>query len=539
MTHYNDPSPGVKRTLLILTACLLSLHGLTAQERIIIDWDYEGMSFSEFAVRTESIHPFKFFYKDEWVRDLQLGSYGDNIPLTDLLDRLFYEKALYYFRDNQGNFVITRNFTVRVSDSALPDSGSLIPPSVYYETRDAGELSGNLFREIGNPAERNRPGTVVVSGYITDSDTREPVAGATVFVRKLSAGTLSNQYGFYSLTLPRGIHTVQFSFVGMKETLVDLNLYGEGEMNIEMKSTLIPLKEAVVSADRSVALQRPEVGMEKMTVATLRLTPANMGEANIINSFLLMPGVQSVGEGSAGFNVRGGSADQNLILLYGAPLYNSSHFFGFFSAVNSDIIKDATLYKGGIPARYGGRTSSVLDIGARDGDRNAFAGNAGISPVTTHLMVEGPIIKDTLFYLLAGRTTYSNWVFKVFDNEFLNKSRPSFYYPNGTLLPTDTVYFKDAACAGTAYARASSPNERDLLLASPSYRTVYRVGSPTLGPATAYRFDSTSESVTNVQFYSRGSDGVCAASGGVYTGYTVPLVPVTAPPDHPGPLKVV
>ncbi|HPE11224.1 MAG: hypothetical protein H6524_04015 [Actinobacteria bacterium] len=114
-----------------------------------------------------------------------------------------------------------------------------------------------------------------------------------------------------------------------------------------------------------------------------------------------------------------------------------------------------------------------------------------------------------------------------------------FYYPNGTLLPTDTVYFKDAACAGTAYARASSPNERDLLLASPSYRTVYRVGSPTLGPATAYRFDSTSESVTNVQFYSRGSDGVCAASGGVYTGYTVPLVPVTAPPDHPGPLKVV
>ena len=433
MINCNATSPCVKRVILILTLCLASLHGLTAQERIIIDWDYEGSSFTEFVEKTESIYPFKFYFNDEWVRELRLGNYGDSIALTDLLDHLFYEKALYYFRDNSGNFIITKNFTVRVDDSELPDSGSLIPPSVYYESRDAGELSGNLFREIGNPAERNRPGSVVVSGYITDSDTREPVAGATVYVRKLSAGTLSNQYGFYSLTLPRGIHTVQFSFVGMKETMVDLNLYGEGEMNIEMKSTLIPLKEAVVSADRSVALQRPEVGMEKMTVATLRLTPANMGEANIINSFLLMPGVQSVGEGSAGFNVRGGSADQNLILLYGAPLYNSSHFFGFFSAVNSDVIKDATLYKGGIPARYGGRASSVLDIGARDGDRNAFAGNAGISPVTTHLMVEGPIIKDTLFYLLAGRTTYSNWVFKVFDNAFLNKSRASFYDLNGRL----------------------------------------------------------------------------------------------------------
>jgi hypothetical protein len=158
-----------------------------------------------------------------------------------------------------------------------------------------------------------------------------------------------------------------------------------------------------------------------------------MGESDIIKSVLLIPGVQSVGEGSAGFNVRGGSADQNLILLYGAPIYNSSHFFGFFSAVNSDIIKDVTLYKGGIPSRYGGRISSVLDIGSKEGNRNEFAGSAGISPITAHLSLEGPIIKDTLTYILTARTTYSNWIFGMINDPSLRKSRASFYDLNGKL----------------------------------------------------------------------------------------------------------
>jgi hypothetical protein len=209
-------------------------------------------------------------------------------------------------------------------------------------------------------------------------------------------GTISNEYGYYTLTLPRGVHLLQFSFIGMKEKTVNLNLYGTGELNVDMNSVLIPLKETVVSAQKSVTLQRFEVGAEKINITSFRLLPTAMGESDIIKSVLLIPGVQSVGEGSSGFNVRGGSADQNLILLYGAPIYNSSHFFGFFSAVNSDIIKDVTLYKGGIPSRYGGRISSVLDIGAKEGNRNEFAGNAGISPITAHLSLEGPIIKDTL-----------------------------------------------------------------------------------------------------------------------------------------------
>ncbi len=423
----------MRSLVLILIIISSSLCSLTAQEDIIIKWNYQDLPFKDFAAKVENEFPLRFFYRDEWINDLKLGSYGEDIPLSKLLDNLFSGKSLYYFADNFGNIVLTKDFIVKISDDQALDSLKLVPPTIYYDVQDEKKLSGNLFLEIGNPAEKNRAGDVVVSGYITDKDTKEPVSGATVYIKKLLKGTFSNAYGFYSLTLPRGIHLVQFSFVGMNEIKVDLNLYGTGEMNIEMNSTLIPLQEAIITADKSVTLQRPEVGMEKMNAATLRLIPTTMGEANIVNSFLLVPGVQTVGEGASGFNVRGGSAGQNLVLLNGAPLYNTSHFFGFFSAVNADIIKDVTLYKGGIPSRFGGRTSSVLDIGARDGSRNEFEGNAGISPVTTHLMIEGPLKKDTLFYILAGRTTYSNWLFKIFDNPYLNNSKASFYDLNGKI----------------------------------------------------------------------------------------------------------
>jgi hypothetical protein len=423
----------MRSIILILIFTVGSFCGLSAQKEIIINWDYKDLPFRDFVARVESNNQIRFFYKEEWVSDLKLGYYSENISLTELLDNLFDGLSLYYFMGDSGDIVITKNFSVKVSEDQTADSLNFMPPDDYNNDSGSRNQAGNLFFEIGNPAEKGRSGNVVISGYITDGNSKEPVSGATVYIQKLSIGTISNEYGFYSLTLPRGVHLIQFSFIGMKEKAIDLNVYGTGEMNVEMNSTLIPLKEAVVSAQRNMTLQRYEVGMDKINMASVSLMPTSLGETDIFKSFLLIPGVQSVGEGSAGFNVRGGSADQNLILLYGAPLYNSSHLFGFFSAVNSDIIKDLTLYKGGIPSRYGGRISSVIDIGAKDGSRREFGGNAGISPVTTHLMVEGPLVKDKLFYILTGRTTYSNWIFKLFDNPSLQGSEASFYDFNGKI----------------------------------------------------------------------------------------------------------
>jgi CarboxypepD_reg-like domain/TonB-dependent Receptor Plug Domain len=416
--------------LLTLTSAFTSLR---AQEKYGISENIKGLSFKEFVTRTESALPVKFFYKEEWVKDLKLGDYKDCPTLQCVLNNLLKGTSIYYYIDDWGNVFLTNNYALKVSDNPVEKNNKFLPPTDYSGSGENQKLSGNVSVEIGNPAEKNKPGNVVISGYITIKDTKDPVSGVTVYIQKLSTGTISNEYGYYNLTIPRGNHLLQFSFIGMREKMINLKLYGAGELNVEMNSMLIPLKETVVSAQKSVTLQRFEVGVEKINIASFRLLPTSLGESDIIKSVLLIPGVQSVGEGSAGFNVRGGTADQNLILLNGAPIYNSSHFFGFFSAVNSDIIKDVTLYKGGIPSKYGGRISSVLDIGTKDGNRKEFAGNAGISPITTHVMVEGPIIKDTLNYILSARTTYSNWIFGLISNPDLHKSRASFYDLNGKL----------------------------------------------------------------------------------------------------------
>ena len=421
----------LKISLLLLTLFLSNL--LLAQDEIKITWDYKGLSFREFVAKAENVSKLRFFFRDEWVSDLRPGDFPGLTSLTELLDNLFRDKSLFYFIDESGNVVITKNFAVRISETQGAGEKNFIAPTEYYDSQDKQKLSGNIFVDIGNPADRYKSGNVTLTGYILNRDTREPVAGATVLVQKLAVGTISNGYGFYTLTLPRGVHLLQFSFIGMKEKQVNVNLYGSGEMDMEMNSMLIPLKETVISAQKNVIFQRYEVGVEKVNISSFRLLPTSLGESDIIKSVLLIPGVQSVGEGSAGFNVRGGSSDQNLILLYGAPIYNSSHFFGFFSAVNSDIIRDVTLYKGGIPGRFGGRISSVLDITSKDGNRKEFAGNAGISPITAHFMIEGPIKKDTCTYILTGRTTYSNWVFGLIDNSSLKNSRASFYDLNGKI----------------------------------------------------------------------------------------------------------
>ncbi|MGD0756846.1 MAG: TonB-dependent receptor, partial [Bacteroidales bacterium] len=423
----------MKLKIHILILILFLSANLEAQEKYRISQNYKDISFIDFATKVESLLPVRFFYMDEWVKDLKLGDYPDCTTLSCVMDNLLKGTSLYYYIDDFGNVVITNNYAVKVSSKTEEKNNKFLPPTDFSVSSESQQMSGNESVAIGNPAEKNKPGNVVISGYIKNKTTKDPVSGVTVFIQKLSIGAISNEYGYYIMTLPRGVYLLQFSFIGMKEKKVNLNLYGNGELNVDMNSVMIPLKETVVSAQKSVTLQRFEVGAEKINITAFKLLPTSMGESDIIKSVLLIPGVQSVGEGSAGFNVRGGSADQNLILLYGAPIYNSSHFFGFFSAVNSDIIKDVTLYKGGIPSKYGGRISSVLDIGSKEGNRNEFAGSAGISPITAHLSLEGPIIKDTLTYILTARTTYSNWIFGMINDPSLRKSRASFYDLNGKL----------------------------------------------------------------------------------------------------------
>lgn len=423
----------MKFRIIILMLNLFVSAGITAQKNYTIKEDLQGLTFKEFTRKTEPLLNVRFFYKEEWVTDLKVGNYRDCHDLACILGNLFRGTSLHFLIEESGNIIITENFAVKVPYEPVNKNDVFLPSESYPENGGMQNNEGNAPVSTGNPAEKNYAENATISGYIKNKDTGEPVSGVTVYIQKLSSGTISNDYGFYSLTIPRGNYLMKFSFIGMKEKTINLNLFGSGELNIDMTSVLIPLKEAVISAQKNLTLQRFEVGIEKINIASLRLIPSSLGEPDIIKSILMIPGVQSVGEGSAGFNVRGGSPDQNLILLYGAPVYNASHFFGFFSSVNSDIVKDITLYKGGIPCRYGGRVSSVLDIGTREGNRKAFKGNAGISPITTQISAEGPVIEDTLTYILAARTTYSSWILDLIKNPMLRNSSASFNDLNGTI----------------------------------------------------------------------------------------------------------
>ncbi len=253
-----------------------------------------------------------------------------------------------------------------------------------------------------------------LSGSVTDAETGEDLIGVTVVAIDIGKGTISNNYGFYSLSLQEGKYTIQYSYLGYETISKDLNFNKKQTFNIELSPVSIELNEVVISAERrDKNITSAEMGVEKLNLKRIAVIPVLLGEKDVLKTIQLLPGISSSGEGSTGFNVRGGSMDQNLILLDEAPLYSASHLMGFFSVFNADALKDVTIYKGGIPAYYGGRASSVLDITMNNGNRKRFSATGGIGLISTRLTVEGPILKDKLSFIVSGRRTYADIVAKT------------------------------------------------------------------------------------------------------------------------------
>jgi hypothetical protein len=406
------------------------LPGIIKSQDLSVTWDYRGQTFIEFAAGIENNLNVRCFYRNEWIKNLKLGEYRDCRNLQCILDNLFRGTALHYFIDKNNNIIITKTFIIK---STFDEISSEESPGFTLQAAASKTSSGDTIRyTIGNP-RAVKSGNQILSGKITSLPAGEPVAGASIHIADLNLGTSSGSDGSYSLSLPRGSHLISYSFIGMQSKVVRLEIFESGVLDIDLAGYMVPLEEVVVTDQKTSIIGRTETGLEKINITSVRLLPSSFGETDIIRSLLLLTGVKSAGEGAAGFNVRGGSADQNLILLHGAPVYNPFHLFGFFPAFNSNIIQEVSLYKGGIPSRYGGRISSVLDIQTRNGDMKDFKGGAGIGPLTTDLVIEGPIIKDTLSYLFAGRTTYSDWIFDLIKNPDVNNSQASFYDLNGSI----------------------------------------------------------------------------------------------------------
>ena len=272
----------------------------------------------------------------------------------------------------------------------------------------------------------------ILSGYITDVETNEKLIGVNVLLPELNLGTTTNEYGFYSISIPNGDQEMLISYLGFKNFTEKINLLEDNILNIKLFPEVELLEEVVVKDNlERINLRSPQMSVNSLSINTIKKMPAALGEIDIIRSITLLPGVTNGGEGASGFNVRGGAADQNLILLDEAIIFNSSHLFGFFSVFNPDAIKDIKLFKGGIPANYGGRVSSVLNIYQKDGNSNDFSAEGGIGLISSRLLLEGPLKKEKGSFLLGGRSSYVHFFLPLIESVKDNKA---YFYDLNTKL---------------------------------------------------------------------------------------------------------
>jgi hypothetical protein len=285
----------------------------------------------------------------------------------------------------------------------------------------------NASAGFGLPDDNSNKFTI--NGYVKDSQTGEALIGATIIVKELlQTGATTNAYGYYSLTILEGTYSITAHFIGYEPQTFQVTLKQNVKQNFNLAEKSIEQKDVIITGERKDDnVTNTQMGIEKLDVKGIQSIPVLLGEKDVLKTVQLLPGIKSAGEGNSGFYVRGGGADQNLILLDEATVYSASHFFGFFSVFNSDAIKDVTVYKGTMPAEYGGRLSSVLDIKMKDGNAKQFGVHGGIGLISSRLTIEGPIVDEKASFSISGRRTYADLFLKLSSDSSINQSRLYFY----------------------------------------------------------------------------------------------------------------
>ncbi|WP_455671824.1 TonB-dependent receptor [Phocaeicola sp.] len=304
--------------------------------------------------------------------------------------------------------------------------------NVDWGRKKAG--SENLIYEVGNPLQNQVMEKATLHGQVFDFKSGEPLMGINIIVRKPWVAAVTDKDGKYSLELPRGRTELEISGMNVKQTRRQLVIHGDGAIDIELEEDVHILSGVTITAGRVENVKSTQLGVERLRPNLLKNIPMALGEVDILKAVQALPGVKTVGEASNGFNVRGGATDQNLILLNDGTIYNPNHLFGFFSAFNSDMIKEAEIYKSSIPAKFGGRISSVLDINGREANKEKFCGSAGIGLVTSKLNLEIPLVKEQTSLLLSGRTTYSDWILKSLPEKSGYKDGTAGFFDIGGVL---------------------------------------------------------------------------------------------------------
>jgi hypothetical protein len=473
--------------LFLLLLIPISIKGQT--DDVLFSGDYQDVPFEDFVEDVEQKTGLSFFYMEQWIRGIRVTASGEEISLRRTLDRTLLPAGIYYLLEPGGEVYLSDS---QALTGSLPDysgrgetllaregvegEGLTSTEKKYIEGRKAGMLE---TLSVGTREEGEGRNVAVIHGKLTDLETGDPLIGATVYFEELKKGTATDVDGRFSMVVRPGKYTVEFKCMGMKDRLNYLDVLSGGVLDITMEKSVIALTEVVVQANRYHNVRGTQMGFDRLNYKVLKEVPVVMGEKDVLKVVQMLPGVQTVGEGAAGFNVRGSAADQNMIYINMVPVYNSSHLFGFFTSFSPDIVKDFTLYKSNVPASYGGRLASFFDITARQGNLNRYTAHGGVSPVTARLSVEGPIQKGKSSLILAGRSTYSDWILSKLEDPTLRSSKANFYDFSGmfTWEPGEKTLVKAFGYYSHDFFKLGTTNQYEYDNAGGSINIRRRMGS--------------------------------------------------------------
>lgn len=402
------------------------------KDSVIISLRLHDASFNEFVEKIEEQTKLNVLYNPEWLLKKKVNINVEKKSILDVMKTVLQGskiKASFW-----GNFIVLLNDEILITElpNYLHTQTGLQKQSFLVNTkRNPGFMKGRkadlVHVKIGNAKHPIKGEMIKFSGQVIDVNTGKPVEGATLYIDELKSGAVSNQQGKFLLELPSGKYSAKIECLGMEKINCQLEVVSTGTFHLQMQKANIDMKEVVIYGDRQMNIREKDPGMEKVSVKAIKELPMMVGEADIIKVSEMLPGIVSVGEGAAGLNVRGGSFDQNAFYFNKIPIYNTSHMFGFFPAFNADIVSDFSIFKGYIPAKYGGRLSSIFDINVRSGNKKQYTAHGGISPIAGNITVEGPIKKDTASFLVSGRSSYSDWILGQINDFTIRNSKASFY----------------------------------------------------------------------------------------------------------------
>lgn len=413
---------------------LLAFTTVSAQKGNTISGNFTG-TFDALVKGIEQQTSYKIFYDHFQTDSITINVNASNDPVEKVLDAAFlgtelhysvYGTTVYIIKDRQLLTTLPVDFFNESQNVTEAKDSQSFDFSDYEKQEQLRKRIEEKLTPIGTKTNV-LAGNATISGTVRDIKSGEAIIGASVYIESPMIGVSTDQLGRYSLTLSRGRHEIKIKSVGMKTTQRQVMLYNNGRLDVELEEDITPLKEVLVQSERDVKVNSVEMGIEKLDIKVMKQMPLVLGEADVMKVVLTLPGVQTVGEGTVGLNVRGGATNQNLILFNDAVVYNPSHMFGFFSTFNPDVLKNVELYKSGVTADYGGRLSSVLDVTTREGNLKKFVLSGGLSPVTGRLTLEGPVIKEKASFIVGVRTTYSEWLLRQVDNPTISNSSAKFY----------------------------------------------------------------------------------------------------------------